>query len=291
MRRVAVIGASGFIGRHLIPQLVTAGYEVRALIQYVSEVPPWHSSVTVVRGDVRSLGSVRSAVENCEVLVHLAASRAPKDAEETIIRGTEMVIAAAREAGVERLISLSCLGADAASHSGYYAAKWRSETLIRDSGLTWTILRPSLVLGKDDGIIRPLAALIRSLPLVPIPGRGDHRQQPIDVDDLSRCILESLTREDVKNESISVGGSAFVTYRQLVDLIAGHLGVLKPKLLIPPQWLGAAAPWMPQGASSLFAPSRLDQFEHSVVASPGIVQRRFEFEPRSIIDSLPDYLA
>lgn len=291
MARIAVTGAPGFVGRHLIPLLLEDGHDVRGLARRGSAVPPQLGAIETVHGDVRSLDETRKVIEGRDLVVHLAASFSPwDDVEEINLVGTRNVVQASQELGVQRLIYLSCLGADAAAPP-FYSSKWRAENLVRGSGLSHMILRPSLVLGPDDGILKPLAQVIQLFPVVPVPGRGQHRLQPIDVEDLARCILISLTSDAVENELVSVGGSIYVTLRQLIDLVSGHLGVLKPKLLVPYRWIPVAAQILPDPACALFSRPRLDQFRHGVVASPGIVPRMFGFEPVSIVQRLGQYLA
>jgi NADH dehydrogenase len=291
MARIAVTGAPGFVGRHLIPLLVRDGHEVRGLARRGSAVSPVLDAIAMVRGDVRSLDEMRSVIEGCDMVIHLAASFSPRDdVPEITLIGTTNVVRASQESGIQRLVYLSCLGADAAAPP-FYASKWRAENLVRSSGLSHVILRPSLALGRDDGLLGPLAQLIGSFPVIPIPGRGEHRLQPIDVDDLARCILISLTSDAMENELVSVGGSTFVTFRQLTDLVSGHLGISKSKLLVPRRWLPALSQMLPAPGCALYSPPRLDQFLQGGVSSPGIVPRMFGFQPASIVRRLDDYLA
>lgn len=292
MTRIAVTGVSGFVGRRVASLLVEEGHQVRGLARSALDTTGWPGTVELVRGDVRSLDTVRTLLDGCDGVVHLAGGfSSAADSAETITVGTRHVVTAARDAGSKRLVHLSCLGADAAADVPFYVAKWQAETVVRASGLAYTILRPSLVLGRGDGVLRPLSDLIRALPIVPIPGRGQHRQQPIDVEDLARCVLLTLTGEELIEEMVSVGGPMFVTLRQLVDLIAGQLDVCKPKLLVPPALLPVIARLLPAPARPLFAEPRLAQWRQGVVASPGIVPRMFGFEPRSIVRRLAEYLA
>jgi NADH dehydrogenase len=290
MSRIAVTGASGFIGRHLVPQLVSAGHEVSALIH---DRPPRFGAteVAVTRGDVRSAEALRAVVDGCSALVHLAPGLAQTpDLEDVIVAGTDAVVRAATDAGVERAVVVSCLGAQAASRFPFYAAKWKAEQLVRGSGLPYVILRPSLVLGPGDGFTAPLATHVRSFPLVFMPGQGTHRQQPIDVDDMVRCILLSLERDDILNLEISVGGPMFLTPRQLVDLLSGILGLRKPKVPIPARWLTAAGRAAP-GRMGPLSPARIAQLETESTSSPGIVGSIFGFDPQSVVPRLGSYLA
>ena len=121
MARIAVTGASGFLGRHLVPALLEAGHTVRGLARHPAPHGGWAGTASGFDfrcGDVRSAAAVSELVDGCEWVIHLAASFNPEDAIADIsVRGTENVVSAAKSSGVQRLVFLSCLGADAASPS------------------------------------------------------------------------------------------------------------------------------------------------------------------------------
>lgn len=289
MPRVAVTGATGFVGGRLVSALLAQGQDVRELVR-PGPAAGVGSAAEYIQGDVRRHETVRDLMRECDAVVHLAASFSPlDDVAEIIVEGTRTVLAAAQEAGVTRVIFMSCLGAEAAAHSCYLEAKWKAEQLVRSSELPSVILRPSVILGSGDGVTKPLAEIIRTRPVIPIPGTGEHRSQPVDVDDVVRCVLTALHSEDLLGEMISIGGPMFITFRQLSDLLSGHLNVFKPKVLVPDVCLPAVNRLLPAGSRELFAPARLAILRQGIVASPGIVQRMFGFEPRSVVPVLGSY--
>lgn len=294
MTTVAVTGATGFLAHHFIPLALSEGHEVRGLAR--RPVNAAHGSTIghfdFQTGDVRDAAAVRRLIEGCETVIHLAASfSADDDIPDIIVRGTETVLRAARDVGVQRVVMLSCLGADASSPSPFLQAKWLAESYVRSSGIPFIILRPSVIVGRDDWYVSSLLALIRALPVVPVPGRGEHRQQPIDADDAARVVLRAMTSGDVIDQTVSVGGPVFLTVRHMIDLLSGELGVTKPKALVPRPFIGTVAGMVPAPGRSLFTEPRLAALEHGVVASPGIVQREFGFEPASIVSALAGYIA
>jgi NADH dehydrogenase len=254
-------------------------------------VPDAQGAVEVQQGDLRDARAARALLDGRDVLVHLAPGlRARDDPEDVIVSGTETLLAAAKDANLGRVVFVSPLGAQAANHFPLYAAEWKAEQLVRGSGLPYVILRPSLVLGAGDGVTAPLAAFMRASPVVPVPGNGMHRLQPIDVQDLVRCILHSLDDDGVLNEEISVGGPMYLTTRQLVDLVGGAIGIHRRKVRVPAAWLASAGGRLPGGAE-LFTPARVAQLDTESASSPGIVESVFGFEPRSIVPLLESYLA
>jgi len=292
--RVAVTGATGFVGRALVQKLVSEGHDVRGSMRARVEESPLPADVLLVRGDVRDIHAMRDLARDCDAVVHLAVSfNRSHGVEDIIEEGTRTVAQAARDEGCTRFVFLSCLGAEAAAPDPFHRAKWRAEMVVRtlEPAMKYTILRPSLVLGPGDPITRGLAALVRHWPVIPVPGRGEARCQPIDVDDLARCIALSLASDALAGETVSVGGSVFLTYRELVDLIAGCLGVVRLKALVPPAWLPPLAPIAPPSARPLLSPHRLAQLLTGVVASPGIVHRTFDFHPGSVVGRLPYYVS
>jgi NADH dehydrogenase len=289
MSRFAVIGASGLVGRRLVNALTENGHQVRGLSRSGWIGAP--AGAEIMRGDMSDGATVRSALEGAQAAVLLAPGLGQdRESARAIVSGTRRVVEDAQAVGVRKIVALSCLGAHAASTSPLYAARWQADRLIGASGLSHIILRPSLILGRDDGVSRPLAYLIRRWPIVPLPGRADERMQPIDADDVARCIVTALSDEAQAEEVVSIGGPEFLTLRQLVDLIGAQLGVSRAKLLVPAGLEARVARLLPVPARGLFSPARVAQFRQDVVASPGIVEREFGFQPVSVLDRLPDYL-
>jgi uncharacterized protein YbjT (DUF2867 family) len=289
MSRIFVTGATGFVGSHLVRTLLEEGHGVSALVRPVAATAALPRQVRVSRGDVLDQASVSRALAEVEVVVHLASGYGD-DASEIIVRGSENVGRAAVEAGVERLVFLSCLPANAASPSAFFRAKWLAEQSVRALGVPYVILRPSLVLGRGDSVTRPLADLTHALPVIPIPGSGRQRHQPIDVEDLCRCIAQAVSSPRVLNSEIAVGGPMFVTFRQLVDLIQGAVGTARPKVLVPLTLARRAAGLLPASTRELYSDARLAVLEETSAASPGIVEREFGFTPGSVVERLGSYL-
>jgi nucleoside-diphosphate-sugar epimerase len=287
MATIAVTGATGFIGRSVSSVLRGDGHEVRGFARSTSE------SGGVQQGNVLDASAVRALVDGCDAAVHLAPGIADHEMGiEEIVEGTRNMVAAVRDAGVKRLIYMSCLGAVAGAEEPYFAAKWRAETIVKGGGvLSYTILRPSVVLGRGDGVVRPLVGLLNVFPAVPVPATTDVRFQPIDVLDVARCVAISVSREAGVAEEFSLGGPIFLTFGQLVDLVGAQLGISKRKVVIPEMMAPFVARMMPAEARSLFGGQRLAVLTSGVVASPGVVERYFDFQPASVIPTLASYAA
>lgn len=283
--RIAITGGAGFVGRATVRHLQEHGAETRILVRGSLD-----RHVDALQGDVNDPAALAALLDGCEAVVHLAPGfRSGEAALETVVSGTRAVCGASRDAGVQRLIYLSCLGVDAAATDPFWTSQWRAETIVRQSGVSWTILRSSTILGRGDCVTVPLAALIRSLPAVPVPGDGTARFQPIDVADVARCVAGALQDEKLTGETVSIGGPVFLTFRQLVDLVGDTVGLRRPKILLPVPVAQMAGRRMPAIARSLYAPPRLTQWTVSAVASPGIVHRWFGFHAASVVPLLASY--
>ena len=237
MGRLFVTGASGFVGRHLVRQLLEAGNEVSALSRNPEEVGALGSAdgagteslLRVLRGDLLEPSTYREELEGCEVVVHLAATTGKASRKEHF-RGnfetTERLVEACRECGVAKLLFVSSIAVKFPDKRRYHyaQAKAAAEQVVAQSGLNYTNLRPTMVFGKGSPVFAGLAKLA-SAPVVPIFGRGDVRVQPIDVGDLARAIATLLRVGSFQGETIELGGPEVATIEALLRKIrelAGH---------------------------------------------------------------------
>jgi len=235
--RVAVVGASGFVGSHLVRRLVAAGHEVVAISRRGARLPGWGRQVTTRVADVTRDG-VDDALAGAEAVVHLVAI--PRETlrrrfEEVNVRGTERAVAAAERVGARRFVHVSALGVADDPRLAYLHSKWRGETAVRASSLDWVVLRPSLLFGPGDGFFNLVRVTLRwwSPGVVAIPGRGDARFQPLSVDDLAIGIEKCLTDGERARTVYELGGPAWVTYGEIVDEVMRVTGMRRLKLSVP----------------------------------------------------------
>ena len=191
MTQIAVTGASGFIGQQLLPALTDHGHHVKALSRTEPTFPP-AAAVDHLQGRLEDRPSIEALIAGCEVVIHLAGATAAEtraDYFKANAAGTTQLVAAMRaKAPRARLIHVSSLAARAASLSDYSASKWAGETVVRTSGLDWTILRPPAVYGANDRAMRPLWQSLRR-GWVPCFGSAEARFSLLHVADLVAALV------------------------------------------------------------------------------------------------------
>ncbi len=244
MARVFLTGATGFVGSHVLPALLSAGHSVTALVRsdarataLLARTAASPGKLETRIGTVNDRASLDAAMVGCDSVVHLVAL--PRDwndgadLERVNAVGTATVVAAAEAAGITRFIHLGALGVQERPELHYASSKARGEGFVRASTLDWTILKPSLIWGDRDGFFNIVAALVKiPAPAVPVPGNGKSRFQPVWVGDVARAIVQVLdTPKGSIKASFELGGPRYWTYSEITQEVARALG--KRRIIIP----------------------------------------------------------
>ncbi len=235
---VLVTGSTGFIGPHVVHALRARDVPVRALARDPrrgSRLAAW--GVELVTGDVTEPASLRQAVTGVDTIVHLVAiiKGARADFERVMAQGTRDLVAAAREAGVRRIVLASALGLDERTKDQvpYYAAKWEMEQAVQASGLEYAIFRPSFVFGTDGGVLPTFVRLARFAPVTPIVGPGTQRLQPIWVEDVAEYFARAVELPEAANRTFELGGPDAPTWNEFWDRLKRVLGTRRPSVHVP----------------------------------------------------------
>jgi NADH dehydrogenase len=241
---LAVIGATGFVGGHLVPYLEEKGHSVRAISRAGGRRDGWGASVTAHAADVETGDGLADALRGVEALVHLVAI--PRESggrrlDQVNVGGVRNMVTAATAAGVRRVVHLSALGVVEDPELRYLSSKWRGEQIVRESGLEWVVLRPSVLFGEGDGFFGLIKTTLTwwSPGVVAIPGDGSARFQPLSVDDLAIAVERSLVDVDRAGSVYELGGPQYVTYREIVDRVMAATGKRRLKLNLPVPIIGA----------------------------------------------------
>lgn len=242
--KILVTGGTGFVGQAIVGELVARGHAVWAGSREGKE----GGAGQPIRLDVTDPASVLNAVAQTDpdAVVHLVGIIAEKGAQtfQTVhVDGTRHVLAAVPRGA--RYVHMSALGADVDSASGYSASKGRAETLVRESGLRYTIFEPSLIFGVgDDFFGRVLRELVSAAPIVPQIGDGTFPFRPVSVQDVAQAFAGAAETDTGLNETYALTGPEEYTFRQLLELELDALDKKKPIVPVPIVLMNLAVPLM-----------------------------------------------
>lgn len=232
---ILVTGATGFIGRALLRQLLESGRDVRVLVRPSRRSPrlPKGQPLDLAVANLTDERAVRAALRGVDVIYHLAGAEwqgRNADLLAVDMRGTEALVRVAAEAGVKRIITVSHLGASRGSGYPVFKAKGVAEEHIRRSGLPHTIVRTAVVFGPGDHFTNGIASVLRVSPFFfPLPGSTRAVIQPLWIEDLVAVLMWALDDEGTINRVYEVGGSEYFTVRHAVETIMQMSG--RPRTL------------------------------------------------------------
>ena len=284
---ILVTGASGFVGRNVVKALRTRGKEVRCFIRTPSRekaVADYH--VEMAYGDILNLSALKEAMRGVDTVVHLVAIIREKRNEKFDLinrRGTESVIQAAKEEGVRHFVHMSAIGAHDNPAYPYLYSKWQGEQAVINSGLTYTIFRPSIQFGEGDEFINPLAGVIKAFPLVPVVGPGEVRLQPISVEEVGAMISLVVDDPHFGGRTIEIGGPDQLTYNEIVDIIGKTLKVRRFRAHLPvPLMKGLTRIMEAVISNPPVTTSQLELLALDNVTDIDSVEKTFKVNPRSL---------
>jgi uncharacterized protein YbjT (DUF2867 family) len=236
---VTVFGASGFIGRYVVGEIAKTGARVRAAVRRpdsASFLKPMGDvgQVTPISANIRDDASVAAAVEGADAVINLVGILFP-GGKQTFnalqAEGAQRVAMAAKAAGVERLVQMSAIGADADSESVYASTKGIGEQLVQEAFPGASIVRPSIVFGPEDDFFNKFAAIARLAPALPLIGGGHTKFQPVYVGDVAAAVAAICTNPKTAGTTFEVGGPQVYSFRQLMEILLAEID--RKRLLAP----------------------------------------------------------
>lgn len=252
-RQALVTGASGYVGGRLIPELLAAGWSVRAMARSASRLrdAPWVADVEVVIGDVTDAGSLAPALADVDVayyLVHSIGSGA--EFEETDRRAARMFATAAEEAGVGRIVYLGGLTPEDEELSAHLRSREEIGCIMLASDVPTVVLRAAVVLGSGSASFEMLRHLTERLPVMMVPRWVDSRIQPIAIRDVLRYLVGVAELPSDVNRSFDIGGSDVLTYAEMMQCYATAAGLPRRRMVRLPVlslrlsslWVGLVTP-------------------------------------------------
>jgi uncharacterized protein YbjT (DUF2867 family) len=238
-----VTGAYGYSGRYITHRLLELGHSVHTLTNSTLRLNPFGAQVAAFPYNFDHLDQLIASLRGATVLYNTYWVRFDYAdfSHARAIQNSLRLFEAAKEAGVSRVVHISITNPSEDSPLPYFSGKARLERALRESGLSYAILRPAVLFGKEDILINNIAWTLRRLPIFGVFGDGSYRLQPIYVDDLAALAVEQ--GQGTQERLIDAIGPETFTYRELVTTIGQLIGKRRPIISMPPS-IGYAAGWL-----------------------------------------------
>lgn len=291
---IVIAGASGFVGSHLVDYLVARGQQVKCLARSDGAGRALEAKgAQVFRGDITDAASLNGLICHGDFIVHLVGiieEKGESTFQRVHVDGTRNLVSEAIRAGAAHFFYQSALGADRDSWSAYQRTKAEAEELVSRCGIPYTIFRPSLIVGPWDGFTLKILDLLKLSPVIPIPGSGSAKFQPVYIADWLSCIGKVIDAPERYGATYEIGGPEHLTYRQIVETLAQASGLSRPSFPIPMGLMKFGASLLEKMLPS--PPVTSDQLrllEQDNITDLQAVERHFGFRPKTFGDAVREF--
>lgn len=266
--KIAVTGAFSYSGKYITQRLLARGEEVITLTGHPNRPDPFDGKVKAFPLDFDEAGMTES-LRGADVLVNTYWVRFDKgeNTQPRAVENTKKLVNAAVKAGVKRIVHISIANPSADSQLPYYWGKAANEKAVTESGLSYAILRPTvLVGGGQDVLINNIAFLLRRFPFFFIPGDGSYGIQPVHVEDLAELAVEAVYSKE--NYVIDAVGPDSYTFKELVQMVGESIGVKRLTISVPPRMALFAAQFLSLFLKDvLLTPEEVDGLSSNLLVS------------------------
>jgi NADH dehydrogenase len=233
--RVAVTGVFGYSGRYIAQRLLKAGHNVVTLTNSLKRDNPFGEQVQAFPFQFDQPEQLTKSLAGVDVLINTYWVRFDHRlfTHSQAVANTKVLFQAAKNAGVRRIVHVSITNPDIQSDLPYFSGKAELESILTSLGVSYCILRPTVLFGKEDVLINNIAWSLRHLPMFGVFGDGEYKLQPIYVDDLASAAVEKAVGE--RNEIVNAIGPETFTYRELVETVKRALGLKRLVVGVPPE--------------------------------------------------------
>ena len=238
----AVTGAFGYSGKYITKLLLDKGINVITLTNSINRENPFKDRVKVFPYNFNDPDRLTASLKGVSVLINTYWVRFNhKDFNhDEAVANSKILIKAAAAAGVPRIVHVSIANPSEASELPYYRGKAQLEQVIKETRMSYAIIRPAVLFGKEDILINNIAWMLRHLPVMGIFGKGNYRMRPIHVEDLARLMVEEAGKTE--NVTVNAVGPESFSYVELVNKLGEIIGVKKLKIHVP-AFAGLLAGW------------------------------------------------
>jgi uncharacterized protein YbjT (DUF2867 family) len=298
-RRTAVLGGSGFIGRYVVKRLAARGEviavgcrnaEAAKFLKPMGDVGQI-ALLNVAIGDEALLPAFlagNDALVNCVGILHESGAQTFELVHHT---GPARLARFAREAGVDRFVHISAIGADPRSSSAYARTKAAGEQAVRDAFPTVTILRPSVVFGPEDQFFNRFAAMAMFSPVLPLIGGGETRFQPVYVGDVADAVVTCLADPATAGRTYELGGPKIYTFREVLELVLHEIRRKRRFIDLPFGLAAVQAKFMSILPSPPLTPDQVELLKgDNIVSSGALTLASLGLTPTPTEVILPSYL-
>ena len=272
---IAIFGASGFIGKHLIRHLTNSDYRVKAASRnpYLSGyLKPLGNpgQIELFKTNIFDPEDVKKVLKNCDYVINLVGilHESGKQKFDQIHASFPYLLGnLCNELGVKKLIHISALGVEKKHVSKYMISKLEGEKNIRDQFKSAVILRPSVVFGPDDKFFNTFASLTQFSPILPLIGGGKTKFSPVYVGDVSRAIVKALEINSDDTKIYELGGPENYTFKQLMEILLSEIKKKRFFISIPFGIAKAQSYFLQMMPNPLLTPDQVEILKHNNIIS------------------------
>ena len=226
--KIAITGATGFIGGHLAQRLLAEGHQVVLLTRGASrQSASGNMNVNFVPSDLSDPAVLADAFSGCDAVAHCAGINrevGEQTYQKVHVEATRNVVKAAQQAGVKKVLLMSFLRARPNCGSAYHESKWAAEEIVRDSGLNYTIIKAGMVYGLGDHMLDHLSHAVHTFPLFAMVGLKEKRIRPLAIDDLIEVLRAALVEDRLSCNTVAITGAEELHLSEAVRRVARIAG-------------------------------------------------------------------
>lgn len=232
--KIAITGAYSYTGKYVAARLLERGEDLITLTGHPNRPDPFNGCVPAFPLDFDDEAGLTNSLHGVDVLVNTYWVRFDRgsNTQPRAVENTGRLIGAARAAGVRRVVHISITNPSADSPLPYFWGKAANEKAVIQSGMSYAILRPTVLVGPEDILINNIAYLLRRFPVFALPGDGSYRLQPVYVGDVADLAVQGVYSPE--SYVIDAVGPDIYTFKEMVNLIGDKVGARRPLLPFPP---------------------------------------------------------